>query len=244
MTNTTKILIEIILFSVAILSAVLFGGKIQYNNLSLEYPVPGTILVKNNGKPDKASLLVSASDIWIDTGLDLLPNGEINITATGKATLAIHRLVESAQEDTIPNHGWVGPEGGIPDSKTRSFRRSLLVEPNAEEGSLLAWFSKNGDVKPSKINPRPSEGGRLIQFVGNNSTLKNENNYPVRLWLTLNDAVLDSEKTSETAYKENKNGKKINSKWDYIKAHNYWNVWYDDNVGFYQIQVQYNYPDG
>ena len=230
------------------------------DSVKVEFPVPGTTLIKVNDQPHKASYLLAASDLWADTGLILQPHQSIAIVASGRANLAFHCLVAAARNDVFPCHGWVGPAGGSGQGATgkESCRARLRIVPKAGYGALLAYLHKKGDPPPGKENSRPSP----INVIGESGSITNDSDVPRSLWLVINDAVLfPNDEASKLAYLEVENmaDTKINRRpskfksydkdvpeswtilehWRYIETHQYWNVWFDDNVGFYQIQIDY-----
>jgi hypothetical protein len=241
------------------------GGKVTLkglpgvNEVKIEFPIPGTTLVKINDKPDKASLLLAASDLWTNTGINLQPKESVIFSASGRVNLAIHRLTEACLLDVRPRHLWLGPDGqkaGLQEVK-QSYEKRLLICPEADTGTLLACLHQEGDPKPGKNNPRPDN----IIVVGSNCRIENKTDTECTLWLVVNDAVLQDDEVSRRAYLkiEDDNDPKIYSppqgfaynandprswppiqKWKYIVKHQYWQIWYDDNIGFYQVQIDFD----
>jgi hypothetical protein len=246
------------------------GGAISFHGIPfaeqvrIEFPGPGATLVTLNGRPDKASYLLAASDLWADTGLSLRPGQTLSISASGRANLAVHRLIEAAILDVHPRHGWVGPDGnsaGTVVAESIDFQRDdLKIIPGLPHGILLAFLHAAGEVPPSKYNPRPS--GSIV-VVGASGSLKNDSAVPRNLWLVMNDAVLDASERSRLAYLgiEGREDSTIETTpkrtrpilissaarewtplqhWLHVRNNNYWNLWYDDNVGFYQVHVTFD----
>lgn len=243
------------------------GGKLTLkglpvvNEVRIEFPIPGTTLVKVNDKPDKASLLLSATDLWTNTGIILQPKESAIVSASGRVNLAIHRLAESGFLDVRPPYLWVGPDGqksGFQEVKL-SYQKHLKISPEADAGTLLACLHRDGDPKPGKDNPRPKK----IIVVGSRCRIVNKTDAAGTLWLVVNDAVLENDERSRRAYLgiEDDSDPKIyypppgfqgaysandprswspKQRWQYIVKHQYWQLWYDDNIGFYQVQIDFN----
>lgn len=253
----------LILFgSVALALAAYQGGTIsaRKDEVKIEFPAPGTTLVKVNDRPDKASYLLAASNLWSNTGLILEPKQTVKVTASGRANLAIHRLVEAAHADTRPLGGWMGPEGLQPGTHEvkDNYRQDLKIEPLASDGTLLAYLHKNGSPIPSQDNPLRGK----TTIVAASGEVKNDTDGPLTLWLVINDAVLENTQESKLAFLkvESENDRRIHNRpkgyrnynpeepdswtpldhWKYIQKRQYWNLWFDDNVGFYQVQVVFN----
>ena len=243
------------------------GGKLTVKGLpgvsevQIEFPVAGTTLVKVNNKPDKASLLLSATDLWTNTGIILQPNESGIVSASGRVNLAIHRLAESGFLDVRPRHLWVGPDGqkGAFQEVKLSYRKQLKISPEADAGTLLAYLHRDGDPKPGKNNPRPDN----IIVVGSKCRILNKTDTERTLWLVVNDAVLENDDRSRHAYLqiEDDSDPKIyysasefkgvynvkdprswapKNKWEYIVKNQYWEIWYDDNIGFFQVQIDFD----
>lgn len=259
----------LIAFAVVVLVGLLafMGGKLTVkglpivNEIRVEFPIPGTTLVTVNDKPDKASLLLSATDLWTNTGIILQPKEVVIISASGRVNLAIHRLVEAGFTDIRPRHVWVGPDGQKSDFQEvkLSYQKQLTICPKADAGTLLACLHQDGDPKPGKNNPRPDN----IIVLGSKCRIVNKMDTKCTLWLVVNDAVLENDDRSRRAYLEieddsdpkiyyppenfkgsyNANDPMSWSpiqRWRYIVKHQYWQLWYDDNIGFYQIQIDFD----
>jgi len=240
------------------------GGKMTFKGLpgvsevQIEFPIPGTTLVKVNDKPDKASLLLSATDLWTNTGIILQPNESVFVSASGRVNLAIHRLSESGFLDVRPRHLWIGPDGqkGAFQEVKLSYQKLLKICPEADAGTLLAYLHRDGDPKPGKDNPRPDN----IIVLGSKCRIVNKTDTECTLWLVVNDAVLEDDDRSRNAYLqiEDDSDPKIYyppsgfegaynandprswapiHRWEYIVKHQYWQIWYDDNIGFFQVQI-------
>lgn len=252
-------------------SLAFMGGKLTVrglpgvNEVKIEFPIPGTTLVKVNDKPDKASLLLSATDLWTNTGITLQPKESAIVSASGRVNLALHSLAEAGFLDVRPRHLWVDPDGQKGDlhEVKLSYQKRLKISPKADAGTLLACLHREGDPKPGKNNPRPGN----IVVVGSKCSILNKTDTECTLWLVVNDAVLEDDDRSRHAYLEieddsdpkiyypppgfegayNANDPRSWApiqKWQYIVKNQYWQLWYDDNIGFYQVQIDFGrqYP--
>ena len=135
-------------------------------------------------------------------------------------------------------------------------RGELLVLPAQENdgksqyglliGCLVPENTSNEEA-PSALNPRP----KFQRFpVGSEKLIGNRNLVSCNLWLCVNDVALDPkdiEKSrriyidSVTKEKDNNDNPFVafmhppETRWKYIEVHNYWNLWFDDNFGEYQV---------
>jgi hypothetical protein len=234
-----------------------FIGRVltQGQELSVSFNKEGATIVFVGDRPSKALVLLSASQPWADTGLTVLPGQKISITASGLANLAIHRLVEAADKDERPRHGWAGPEGGEPKNEKAvdRFRRALRIEPRVAYGCLLAYVRPVGEPDPGKEFPRPPG----IHVIGRNGelTYADSKSRMGTLFLTANDAVARDDPESERAYVTDQAAlnatygpgrvtvDNLRERWRRLRDANYWEVWFDDNVGEYLVQVDFTPRD-
>lgn len=266
-TNKEKILVvTVALVVLALLIAAIRGGTISLKGtpiakeVRVEFPAPGTTLVTLGGQPDKATLLLAASTLWAKTGLKLNPSSSVAVTASGSANLAVHRLIDSAIYDTKPHLGWVGPAGGkVTESRAKdTYRQKLKIDQLVEDGVLLAYLQKEGDADPGKYNPKPD--GLIV--IGAHGVIANKTPDTRTIWLVINDAVLSDTELAKKAYLEidreddptikvRPNGYNNYDEsepkswtafehWQYVQKNQYWELWFDDNVGFYQVQFDFS----
>jgi hypothetical protein len=223
--------------------------------VSVSFNEEKTVVISINNQPSKALVLLSASHLWTNTGLKMRPNQKINIGATGRVNLAVHRLVDAAKEDVKPRHGWVDPDGDqFKNEKPLDLiRKPLLIEPQVVHGCLLAYVRPQGEPDPGKENPKPTG----IQVVGRNNEIiyRDPSGREGTLFLTVNEGVPKDDAKSKAAYIANQEvldetyGKNkvtvamLRARWDYIVRENYWEVWYDDNVGEFLVQINYDNTD-
>src|SRR5262249_1057583 len=128
-------------------------------------------------------------------------------------------------------------------------RDKLKVNPQEEMGALLALLVAQGDPAPGAINPRPQG----IASIGKRGKISNTKSVSGRLWWTVNDSVLNNSPESRGAYvgpplvvpidpKEEDEREKRVRQWDYIVKNQYWNMWYDDNIGNFLVQIEIDSP--
>lgn len=208
----------------------------------------GAIRFRSGGETTAAVYTLHASQMWADTGIVIAPHDAACVTASGRVNLAVHRLVDAAVSDVPPLSSWTDPAGevqaGTPSSSRRrdADRDELLILPTAPLGSLLAHLSAQNVPAPGPVNPRGSQGdASSVLLVGNRNTVRNDTDQPMVLYLTVNDAFLDASEDTRRRYlgRESDPGyEKRAERWDPIVANRYWNLWFDDNVGSFVVQVR------
>lgn len=237
--------------------AYLILHKLRSVPVSIEFTSGGATVVKVKEKPSKALYLLAAGRLWANTGIELNPNQEVLITASGYINLAFHRLAESADIDRKPRHGWTGPEGGPLKKETGLDRRreALLIDPKIGYGTLLAYVRPRSTAPPGIRNPVPDG----IQVVGKCQRIRNRSKEPGELWLVVNEAVLSDTEKAHNAYVtdqailneaygfKDSDGtipkltvEEMERRWEYIRAQSYWDVWWDDNIGEFLVQFDFS----
>lgn len=227
----------ILLFMLLSLSILLYHRAKSRSDLKIDFTKGGAAIILNDNKQVAAQFLLPASEVWVNTGIRLKPNSIIEFTASGKVHLAAHRLMEAAINDTLPLFDWCSP-AGVPYRTKRSLdvlRREFLIDHKAPMGVIIGHFQKDGTPNPSVHNQRPDS-----LFTIYEQTEVRVPNYPVTLWLTINDVLLDPSRIEEgkAAYCGPEAKPELEKNWDYIVSHDYWDIWYDDNIGTYLIQLK------
>lgn len=214
------------------------------SNLKIDFTESGATVIINNNELVASQFLLPASSRWTNTGIKLEPNSVVKITASGKVHLGAHRLIESALNAEKPPFDWCSPKG-IPYTNARkrdNDRRNFLINPKADMGVVIGFFQKDGDEDPGPQNPRPNN---LITIY--EQSVITTPNYPATLWLIVNDVLLDPAKMSQSKAaflgpieKDTDLDKyKMREKsWEELVKKNYWDIWYDDNIGEYLIQLK------
>lgn len=211
----------------------------------------GCIEIYNGNKLEKAMLVLPANILWLNTNLPVDNNQKITISAFGEVNLAIHHLVKDAISDKELSIPWVGPTGDtsnkFPTNERDSLRSNFKILPSENYGCVLACIIPNEDVKndkyPNKFHPVPKN----IQFIGNRKTITNNTGKDGILFLVVNDTYCDRTEKCKQAYFGKQNIDKIpspeidtlNNRWKFIMDKSYYNVWFDDNIGEFTIQVEY-----
>lgn len=192
-------------------------------------------IVYKVGPEETLSFLLSASAPWASTKFFVRRGDHLHITASGKVSLAIHHLVESAHSDTRPLHGWVGPDGLLEGRKIRlfesqdSWREQYLLVPEKPYGALVAAITQSD-------HPPGSEDTVFLV----RREWKGEAPASGFLWFAVNDVILGPDR--ELAYDipaEHKSATySVPRTFEEIVADQYWNLWYDDNVGSFLVIVR------
>jgi hypothetical protein len=213
----------------------------------------GSTLVSFNGEPQKALVVVPASQLWMDSGLELKPGQKINVSASGAIHLAVHRLVDAAQNSQLPRHGWTNPSGGDEANLkcVDQERKPLLIKKDAPYGSLLAYVKPNNQAAPSAKNPIPPD----IQVINQSNAqlvYSDKESVPGRLFFTVNDIVIKKDPEYEKSYitdqtcldrtygKNVRTVQQMKQRWNQITSSNYWTIWFDDNIGEFLVQISYD----
>jgi hypothetical protein len=238
-------------FLFGLVFVVVVSGVTLYEVISLLRPTlavnsqEGTITLSGFGQPDRALLLLPASQFWVDTGIDVSAKQQVRVSCGGNVHLAVHRLVESAKTPTEPlHHVWGGPDGNPSEDRPIDVsRRKMLVEPNVKIGAVIAFIKAPSDAAPGPSNPRPHG----IQVVGRQNYIRGTG----RLYLTVNDLVFEDTPENGQAFIGNQDivdasyGKGIRSvdelskEWEGLRKNQRTLAFYDDNIGDFLVQVAF-----
>jgi hypothetical protein len=193
--------------------------------------------------------LLPANKLWLDTGLTVAPGKSISIKATGAINLSLPRLVEAAEGDTRPVLPWFGPGGSPLRTEIRLFARrsGLLIAPDADYGTLLAYIAPAGgsEIGNRRVSP--------IVRIGTGGVISCPASYvaPGTLYLCVNDTVIRDDPESKALYiadqelldeaykKKPLTIAQATVRWEKLVGDEYWNVWFDDNIGHYLVEVIY-----
>jgi len=217
----------------------------------------GDALTIYSGK-DKAISFLPSNVVWLNTGIKLDKKSQVDVVADGQVHLAIHYIVESAKNDSRVQYPWASPQGqGIPSTVKEQVpgdvtRDGQLICPSAPYGTLLAYV---GPQDLDKDNPWPTD--QPIQIIGNSGAIKNYTDSKQSVWLVVNDSILDASESSRKAYlldedtcdlAERYDGYDTacdpqalidaKKRWSKIKEDDYWNIWFDDNVGSFIVKFK------
>lgn len=209
------------------------------SEVSMEFTGDGGIIFHSKNNPRSGSILVPASSGWLNTGFRLKPGDEVRIQASGKIHLAVSHLVEAANEDIKLKFDWVDPSGNKYVSAPDDLRKDLLVDPNQRIGKLLGYLAEpelEEKSRPGADNPRP---GKILP-IGKNEVIHNTEGFERELWLVVNDMYLNED--AENAYVGNVTGKIKQARleaWKRIKQDKYWQLWFEDNIGEFLVNIIY-----
>lgn len=172
---------------------------------SIEINEAGAIEFKFGGRKDIFIVQLSASSMWHDSGIELLPDEKVSIKASGSVHLGIHRLIEAAKEDRFPKITWIGPKGGKQSFREKDIhRRDYLLDPNEPCGALLVYLQRigiNGDPRTRVLNACRTftkTDSNQIYNLANKETIHNPYKERVRLWFSVNEMLLTQD--AEHAY--------------------------------------------
>jgi hypothetical protein len=235
--------LAVLFWVVSFLVEHLFIKKFEDRGLKISFTENGATQVKIGGELESAIVPVFASQGWMNSGIKIPPKSTVKITASGQAHVALHHLIKAAEEDRIPKYRWSDPTGvnySSVNSQADSERNEGLIVKRAKIGALLACLYIDGSNEPNLLkNPRPDN----IKIIGDEQKIKNDLDQEATLWFIVNDVVLDSINLdkSEKIYLPDTNSpdyQEAKDRWKYIIENHYWNIWFDDNSGFYQVKVE------
>ena len=238
-------------FLFGLVFVVVVSGVTLYEVISLLRPTlavnsqEGTITLSGFGQPDRAILLLPASQLWVDTGIDVSAKQQVRVSCGGNVHLAVHRLVQSAKSPTEPlHHVWGGPDGNPSEDRPIDIsRRKMLVDPNAKIGAVMAFIKSPSEAAPGLSNPRPHG----IQFVGRQNYIQGTG----RLYLTVNDLIFEDTRENRLAFignqdivdasyaKGTRSAKDLSKEWEGLKKNQRTSAFYDDNIGDFLVQVAF-----
>lgn len=159
--------------------------------------------------------------------------------------LAIHHLVESAKIDRPPYLHWFGPDGATDEQKTffresDKYRQEKLIAKGERQGMLLMQTVPPGDkpkIIPDSENLYPIGSGKDGPFrIRRSGTLYFALN-EVPLSADMHDyyvitSAIDSDYVKKHPLNEQEKA------WSEIVEREYWDLWFDDNVGSFLIVAE------
>lgn len=243
-----------ILFIAVILTIIVFvifnvlpiGSKVKFS-----FNEMGSTEIYVGDQLQSAVVLVPSSQLWVDTGITVSPGQKLRITASGQINLGVHRLVQAAIDDVKPKLPWIGPSGGDYREGSPIYvrRKQLLVEPNAPLGCLLGYVRPQGEPDPTKSYPRPDgifQVGKNVDYVYNDPRGRKG-----KLFLVINDNVLINDEISHESYTASQKeldenygpgkykAEDLDHTWNRLVSDQYWDIWYDDNIGQFLVQLTF-----
>jgi hypothetical protein len=231
------------LVTASVVGAIFVASK---SKTKIQVTSGGATLIQIDGQDRSAVFLLPASQLWANTGLTVKKDDCLHIRATGQTNLAGHRLFESAAQDAIPPFPWVDANGNteMPAFQTRLNqdikRRQNLINPNFKPGVLLAYLAVENQDEPDFNNPRGLDKEKLYK-IGSDFHLKTPDEGNFTLYLSINDTFL-SPKDFEMYKATNDEEGFIDTpeeRWERIESMQYWNIWFDDNLGELLVNIEY-----
>lgn len=234
------------LLTKTIISALLTGG-----DLDVQMNQEGRLIYKYShfSKSENkiySTFLLPSNEWWFNTGIDLEADQQIKIVISGRANLAIHKLVEAAKSNEKSKVNWCGPDGSNwvdlnENPKQLAAKKSLLINPGDLIGDIVLYICPLNDVDSFRDNFLKNRGDFKNKFhvVANNQQYLNDTGGKARLFLSINDMLLDfsSEdgiKNSELAFNRPNKPHDFN----YLKANNFYDIWFADNIGSFLVNVE------
>jgi hypothetical protein len=253
----SHLLRSLLFFSVLIVAlAFFFQSIVSSADVSAEFNKEGRLIItakKTNFLSDEnrsyTTFLLPSNAVWFDTGLELKPEQECVFKITGRVHLAVQRIVESASSDSKCPIPWTDANGnswadiGDTDAQLNA-KKQLLLKPGDHIGNVVGYYLPEDETNQFQeyFTKNRSELTTKIFDVGNSKTVQNTNDKTVRIYLSVNDVLLGFNSTyiakSEMAYCGSKLDELRNNKWLDIKRSNYDNLYFDDNIGSFLVQVE------
>ena len=189
--------------------------------------------------------LFPASAMWASSGVTVKQGDRITFHVTGAANLAIHHLVKSAETDSAPFFNWTGPEGMTSDQTkflrpVDHYRFPKRIAPNDSSGTLLM------QVVPANRKALTRPDGEHLYPIGSGDHGTVEIRQSGTLYFALNEIPLDSTMhdyyvipaSIDPEYAHKHPLVEQERTWRGIVQHRYWNLWFDDNVGFFLVTAE------
>jgi hypothetical protein len=207
---------------------------------SIEVKASGALVIQLDNNLRTASYLLSANgnddrSPWVDTNIDLKEGDKITFHVSGKVCMAMHRMMDAADSNTImPPLPWCGPEGfdlnSVANSRPAEVKRkNYLICPEFNQGQVLGIITnkENGILRPDSLNVID-----VNKYTDEYYEVKRNNGH---LWLLVNEVFLDDKLLNSI---EPEDLAIDSTEFNFIKKNHYSNVWYDDNCGFFSINME------
>ncbi|MCE6989804.1 hypothetical protein [Dyadobacter sp. CY323] len=195
-----------------------------------------------------STFLLPSNVVWFDTGLELDSNQECKFRISGTTHLAVHTVVKQAGVDQRNPVPWTTSNGNkfvnIGDSdKQISAKKSLLLKPGETIGNVLGYLAPMDEANDfrSYFVSRREELTPKIFTINHERTIPNDTGKKIRIFLSVNDILLNFDPAglpvSKTAYLGDGSSSWLQS-WNYISSSKYDNLYFDDNIGCFLVQVE------
>ncbi|HWZ43071.1 MAG TPA: hypothetical protein VNW97_06325 [Candidatus Saccharimonadales bacterium] len=210
-----------------------------------------------DGREQAATLLLPATEEWLDTHINITSDRQITIGASGHINIAVHHAIEWAQhkDQELTVGLWAGPIG-LPQyfRPVDDCRRPLLIAPDQPYGAVLGYVRSQGSPPPTPANPRPAG----VFYIGDQKVLNNPKDGKMlagELFLTINDAIVTSDPKAEEAYvcsgnalalkqsyKQKATVQTKRSEWKSLVKRKFWDALFQDNAGEFLIRIAFEKP--
>jgi hypothetical protein len=194
-------------------------------------------LYSASSKPSKEPLNKMPGDlIWSNSGISVSKGDRVTLRVSGAVNLGIHHLVKSAENDTVPFFHWAGPDGFPSRKEDRpvdKYRWNMRIAGSELPGMLLMQVVPPG--KEPNVRPNPE----MLYPVGSGGKSPFNIRQSGTLYFTLNEVPLDKEMEKyyvispdiDAEYVKEHPVNKQKKSWKAVAEQEYWNLWFDDNVG-------------
>ncbi|MCA8948051.1 MAG: hypothetical protein KDE27_01025 [Planctomycetes bacterium] len=199
-----------------------------------------------SGARDGPIVFVHGSQGWVDSGYDIAPGAEVRVTASGGVICSADGWIDSVRADMKAQLPWIDPEGHPwPETELGRMVRPFAILPDAPQGALLACL-----VAPTMAECpwRPES----VTTIGASGLVRNGGMATKRLWLCVNDVVLDNSEAAKAAFIEAKRyDQSLRSsndppdrwkdyaaaRWSNIVEAGFFDIWFQDNLGSFLVVV-------
>jgi len=146
------------------------------------------------------------------------------------------------------------------------FRENMLISPNNRIGTLLGCIVNENEEKLSFDYPRPENRNEIVPIGSNKEFIAYKEGY---VYVTANDLIAEDTERSKNSWLLKENGtyrrdiihssylenvkdvgsidpeinnkiEELNSRWEQIVSKKYWNAFFEDNIGYYSVQIIVN----
>lgn len=195
-----------------------------------------------------ATFLLPSNALWFDTGLILDSDQECKLRISGTAHLAVHTLIKSAGEDLLNPVPWTSADGdrfvNIGDTPAQlKAKKKLLLKPGETIGNVLGLLipeDETNDFPTYFVSHREKLTSQIIT-VNREQTITNNLGKKSRIYLSINDILLNFDPSyreiSKKAY-VGANETKWRKNWENILENDYYNLYFDDNIGCLLVQIE------
>lgn len=205
--------------------------------------------------------LFNTADLWANSGIRVEAGDRLTFRASGRSNTAIHHLVDSANANLQPRYDWVDTEGrGATDATTRDARIApFRIFPNQSKDALVMQVVPEKYESIASISPEAKRNQFLtpwgLDMLSTEQREQQPENYYFIgeergevliyedgvLHFAINEMVLTR---PVIAHLKNFLGDSLFGKTDtipeldYYCAEDYYNAWFDDNIGSFLVVIE------